>query len=72
LSTGLTYIPFTVWTEPSTEVLVAFFKTINDDSEISADAAPLRFALTLDETDSELFELAEVWLTALLSKQLLI
>jgi hypothetical protein len=57
---------------PSIYDLLAFFKTINEDSDISADAAPLRFALTLDEADSELLELAEVWLTALLSKQLLI
>lgn len=48
-----------------------FFNTISEDSEISADAAPFRFALTLEEADSELFELADVWLTALLSKQLL-
>lgn len=52
---------------------VAFFKTINDDSETSADCEPLFrvLALALEAADSVGLELEDIWLTAFLSKQLL-
>ena len=54
LSTGLTDELLIVWTVPTALALVDFFSTIILDSEISALAAPLRFALALLEDDSSL------------------
>jgi hypothetical protein len=60
LSTGLTEMAFataTAWADD----LFAFFKTIRDDSDISADAAPLRLALALEAADSGVgLELEEI------------
>ena len=51
LSTGLTEEPLIVWTVPWPD-LVAFLRTIREDSEISADAAPFLLALELEAADS--------------------
>jgi len=71
LSTGLTDMALATVTAYADDLL-AFFRTIRDDSEISADAAPLRLALALDAAESGVgLELEEIWFTAFLSKQLL-
>lgn len=56
LSTGLTDELLIVWTVPACWAFLAldFLRTIIEDSEISAEAAPFLFALALDEDDMSL------------------
>jgi len=54
----MSYLLSTFWTEPLEIVVIPFlledcFILIIEDSEMSADAAPLRFALALDWADDE-------------------